>query len=462
MQNLCSIGESVKDIQVDEILYNTDAMIEAVSRFYSNIFLYLESVMDWIMKKRRTRLIASFNENLMDRFENDIKRIRSSADAIRNLAQQSSRAEVRYHRQETEGAYRDIRLGLRGVERQNAEIMHRLEAINHRQAQIEEYRQHESQYQRQLGQDVKLFLEERARHERMIHYSLETVSSGHFQVLAQSGLPLEKLNQGLSSLRPPHGPHLTERQLTIVDLVTELTSSDEIALNSRHLEDFFSRDRIRLEADDSAPMPFDPDVISRITDWSKGQDAPMLRIDGPVVDCEEERNPLTMLATQLIDLTAKGRLHVISYFCELSRPVKAAEREMRATVALVYSLVRQLIELLPPEFEASVDFSEARFRQLDGSIESCDEAIRVFQDLLDVVPAATVYCIIDGLQLMDDRRVEGPLRAFLQGLRGGNGKLRVLFTTSGRSACLSKELEVEETLVIDAFRKGVATHGLSI
>ena len=244
--------------------------------------------------------------------------------------------------------------------------------------------------------------------------------------------------------------------------MTEFTTSDKIALNSRHLEDFFSRDRVRLHANDSSPMPLEPEVISRITDWSRGQDVPMLRIDGPVVDCEEERNPLTMLAAQLIDLTARSHLHVISYFCELSRSVKAAEREMRATVALVYSLVRQLIELLPPEFEASADFSEGRFRQLDGTLDSCGKAMRVFRDLLDVVPAATVYCVIDGLQLMDDRRIEQPLRAFLQELRGGNGKLKVLFTTSGRSACLSKELKVDETLVIDTFRKGVATHAPSI
>ena len=197
VQNLCSIGESVQGIQVDKILYDTDDMIEAISKFYSHIFLYLESVMDWIMKKRRTRLIASFNENLMDRFENDIKRISSSADTIRNLAQQSSRAEVRYHRKETESAYRDIRLGLSGVERQNAEIMHRLEAMNHRQAQIEEYRQQDSRYQRQLGYNVKLFLEERTRHERMAQYSLETVRSNHLR-LPHSGLSLEKLDQGLS------------------------------------------------------------------------------------------------------------------------------------------------------------------------------------------------------------------------------------------------------------------------
>lgn len=241
-----------------------------------------------------------------------------------------------------------------------------------------------------------------------------------------------------------------------------MTSSDEVALNCRHMEDFFSRDRVRLHANDSTPMPFEPEAISRITDWSKGAAVPMLWIDGPVMDCEEEHNPLTMLAAQLIELTAASRLHVISYFCELSRTVQAAERETQATVALIYSLIRQLIELLPPEFQAPVDFSEARFRHLDGTLKACGEAMRMFQDLLDLVPAATVFCFIDGLHLMDDQRVEEPLQLFLRQLRCGNGKVRVLFTTSGRSACLAKELKVEEILMIDSYRKGIVAHGLDL
>lgn len=203
VENLCSISDHVKDIQVDKILYDTDAMVQAISKFYSHIFLYLETVMDWILKKSRTRLIASFNENLTDRFENDIKRIRSSAEAIRNLAQQSSRAEVRYHRQEAESGYRDIRLGLHGVERQNAEIMHTLEDMKRRQAQMEEYRRQESRYQKQLGLDVKLFLQERFRHEQMASYSLRSMTPDQMEVFAQSGLMLENSNRSMCSQRLP-------------------------------------------------------------------------------------------------------------------------------------------------------------------------------------------------------------------------------------------------------------------
>lgn len=203
VENLCSISDHVKDIQVDKILYDTDAMVQAISKFYSHIFLYLESVMEWILKKSRTRLIASFNENLSDRFENDIKQIRSSAEAIRNLAQQSSRAEVRYHRKEAESGYRDIRLGLHGVERQNAEIMYTLEDMKRRQAQMEEDRRQESRYQKQLGLDVKLFLQERFRHEQVASYSLKSMSPDQMKVFAQSGLMLENRSRSMSSQELP-------------------------------------------------------------------------------------------------------------------------------------------------------------------------------------------------------------------------------------------------------------------
>lgn len=59
----------------------------------------------------------------------------------------------------------EIRLGLHGVERQNAEIMHALEDMKRRQAQMEEDRRQELRNQKQLELDVKLFLEERFRHE---------------------------------------------------------------------------------------------------------------------------------------------------------------------------------------------------------------------------------------------------------------------------------------------------------
>lgn len=173
-------------------------MIEAISEFYGHVFLYLSSVMEWIMEKRRTRFIASFNENLVERFEDNVRRISQSAERIRNLAQQSSRAEARYHRLETEHANRDIRLGLRGLARQNAEIKHDLEVMKRQQAQIEEDRQEEPRYQRQLGYNVKLFLEERTRHERTAHYSLKIVSHDQLEILAQSGLQLEMVDQGKS------------------------------------------------------------------------------------------------------------------------------------------------------------------------------------------------------------------------------------------------------------------------
>lgn len=199
VENLCSINEVVENIQVDKSLYKTDAMVKAVSELYTLVFSYLSRVMDWIMKKRRARLIASFNETLPERFESVIKLISSSADKIRNLAQQSSRAEVRYHREETESAHWDMMLRFNGVERQNAEIMHRLKAI-------EEYRRQELRNQRQLGHNVKSFLEEKFRYERAPQYSLKTVSPDQLEVFAQSGLPLEKLNRSRSSLGPPIGP----------------------------------------------------------------------------------------------------------------------------------------------------------------------------------------------------------------------------------------------------------------
>lgn len=178
-------------------------MVEAVSELYGHIFLYLSSVMDWMMEKKRTRFIGSFNENLVERFENDIKRISTNAERIRNLASQSSRAEARFHRLETESVNRDIRLGLHGLARETAEMRYEMEAMRRRQVKIEEDRQQEPLYQKQLGYNVNLFLEERSRHARAIQYSVKIMSSGQLDVLAQSGLHLGSLDHGMAPFQAP-------------------------------------------------------------------------------------------------------------------------------------------------------------------------------------------------------------------------------------------------------------------
>lgn len=178
----------------------------------------------------------------------------------------------------------------------------------------------------------------------------------------------------------------------------------------------------------------------------------MLWLDGPSTEGPDSDNPLMLLAGKIINATDENHLNIISYFCEIPRYAdRAVSREIQALVALLYALIRQLIELLPPRFSSIVDFSEERFLGLEGTLESWEEALHVFRDLLELVPGSVLFCVIDGLHVLDYKTIEKPLALLLGQLRHTNNKLRVLFTTSGRSYCLGREMKFNESVVIEGY-----------
>lgn len=111
--------------------------------------------------------------------------------------------------------------------------------------------------------------------------------------------------------------------------------------------------------------------------------------------------------------------------------------EVQAMLSLVYALTRQLVELLLPRFDTPIDLSDKRFTRLDGTAGSWTETVAVFRDLVQLVSGGAI-CVIDGLHWLDDRSTEVYLEEFFGVLR--EGKLRVVFTTTGRSACLHNEI----------------------
>lgn len=129
---LCEIGEQVRDSTSELHLFPTEQMQRLISDLYAHIFLFLTSVMEWIMQKKYKRLIDSFNQNFIGRFKTEIDTIKNHAERIRQLAAQASRAETRVVRltgedmgEEIRELRRDIRVGLEEIARERAEAAYR-------------------------------------------------------------------------------------------------------------------------------------------------------------------------------------------------------------------------------------------------------------------------------------------------------------------------------------------------
>lgn len=162
---LVAISENVAECQAELQLFRTEAMIEKVGDLYAHVFIFLSSYMDWMMRKRATRLLDSFNENIFRKFELDIQKINERSAAIRNLVAQSSRAELRETRLHVESLVRDLRVGQEGEARHRAEMEYFAARIERELAMTRRERrqlEEEGRQVKELASQLTRMLQERA------------------------------------------------------------------------------------------------------------------------------------------------------------------------------------------------------------------------------------------------------------------------------------------------------------
>ena len=237
----------------------------------------------------------------------------------------------------------------------------------------------------------------------------------------------------------------------IPPLVTVWIAS-QVILDSRHFEESFHRDRVRLLTEDTLSVMVPREMLQKLADWSSHSTNSLLWLQGEPSRIEDLDNPLSLVAAQLILILERTKLPVVSYFCELRRGTRLrlgnTTIEQQEMIALGYAIARQMIELLLPEFSSIVDLSDARLAFLDGTVGSWQNLLGLLKDLVPLLPD-TVYLIIDGMHWLNDRTTDTMAAQFVASLRECTSHLRVLFTTNGRSDGLLYNLDTNETMRVD-------------
>lgn len=304
------------------------------------------------------------------------------------------------------------------------------------------------------------------------------VLSDHLSNAALGGS--SPLPRKLAVKRSPHLAAQMAFAATPLPPTTQWTAED-VSLNSAHLEDFFHRDRVRLpSADDylSAGMSTAPtEVIQRLAEWTMSTPdsaggggnnsstaSNILWIDGPPLVADDLDNEISLLSATVVSMADRSSVPVMSYFCELRRreALRPGVRsmEMQGFLAMVYSLLRQMVETLMPVIEVDpadgeeVDFSAERFARLDGTIETWDQVVDLFKDVVPLCPGR-VFVVIDGLHWVDGRDTEAYIEQLVGLLRENGKRFKVLFTTSGRVPTLRKVIKPEEALLVEAVDPGM-------
>ncbi|KAK0610084.1 hypothetical protein B0T17DRAFT_501085, partial [Bombardia bombarda] len=129
-----------------------------------------------------------------------------------------------------------------------------------------------------------------------------------------------------------------------------------------------------------------------------------------------------------------------------SLPTKSA-----GLISLLYFLLTQLINVLPPQFETELDFDQKQFARLDGTMASITPALDMIQALLTQAPPSLVF-VVDGIQAFESQDTVPHLRKLARILREQSKKtvVKVLFTTDGMSRWLGELLKGRER--VDASR----------
>ncbi|KAI6409276.1 hypothetical protein MCOR23_000963 [Pyricularia oryzae] len=444
--SLCRINDAVARVQPDLELFATDETRRLVAELYAHVFLFLGGVMDWIGERRRRRLLDSFSSSLADRFDAEVAKVEALAARVARLAAQAGRVEGRVTRVTVEAIRADQRVGLRSIQRAQAELAHRLER---------QQREAREQLAARAGADPKELA--RCIVEQLVQTGLGYFEqSGWGRAGGAVGGAVEE--QGLLSPRRPDAGEVSrdETRATTWATTPAMTTCtrDAVALHTAVYEDYFDRTRVRLPGDPSnSTVTVQASTLAALSAWTASRERGPLWLAGrPFVEARDLANPLTRLAAAFVELADRSAIPTASYFCELRRDGRGRlSAEVQGALALAYALIRQMVELLLVEFETAVDVSAGRLARLDGTTGTWEEVVVLMGDLLSLMPP-TFFCVVDGLQWLDGRDSERYL-ADVVGLLRRRG-VKVLYTTTGRSGVLVNALEAGEAVEVQVRRRG--------
>ncbi|KAK8024479.1 Carboxylic ester hydrolase [Apiospora rasikravindrae] len=205
--------------------------------------------------------------------------------------------------------------------------------------------------------------------------------------------------------------------------------------------------------------PMIPQEVSmRIQSWIQNKTSQLLWVEGPVIT--DFGSGLSLTALRIYEVTMQAEIPCVSFFCKRRYAFMPADSTTSGAtlMALLYTVMDQLINLLPPTFESASRLS------LETLGASCPEgnmaALDVIEQLLSHAPP-TVTFIVDGLELVTKATEIPHLIRFIELLRtaGGEDKVfKVLLTTNGNSRSLGKFMHWKERVDGSRFAQGRPGH----
>jgi hypothetical protein len=223
---------------------------------------------------------------------------------------------------------------------------------------------------------------------------------------------------------------------------------DQLERDSRALEEFIFLRLDPLEVFEGSQIFAEHQVVHAIKEWSISITSQILWISGPL-DRHYPSN-LSSIAAALINAADEAAIPTLHLFLDWPSD------ERFSIFNMLYSLIRQIISLLPGQFVSPVDFSPEKFGKLNSQMESWEAGLTALSGLLDLAPPLLLI-IIDGIDHLDYLSIGShyvaSLLQLLQRHIWGDGDqerkktLKILFTTAGNCAGLNGLEERSLTII---------------
>ncbi|MCJ1306787.1 hypothetical protein MMC25_000430 [Agyrium rufum] len=475
-------------------LHNTAAMRQEIGILYANIFKFLRGALNWFRKKWTARTWHSLNEDFYRDYEDQIQRIKELSALIFQIKSSHTQAEVRDIRLLLERMSLEHARGRREMREDNQRI---LEAFSTMIAEIAPLKQ------MILGHKVNASLRYSTK-----SWTLEDSRAIEDVGSSENDTPKVPQKQIKTRMRLKAGPQANSTPGTY--------SRTSLQLWSRHLETHTTSPTALLSSIIDSPnrdlseTPLtDPSIAHQLHLWSQARRSYGLWITGtPHPSTPTFPTPTSLIAAKVTNTAASLGISVLCYFCQLPPdllfpdvdpdskdyssdistsdnevsepeiehpPTLHQSRQEAAVIDLLYTLIRQLISILPKRVPATPKLSQAKFAKLDGSPESYRTGLSILTELLNYIPS-TLLIVIDGIEQLDEW-VEDPVCEILGVLQGsveraGEGRekekegkndkiVKILYTTSGPSEILERVrsdhhrgLDAVEASRVNAFRAG--------
>ncbi|KAE8374566.1 hypothetical protein BDV26DRAFT_36633 [Aspergillus bertholletiae] len=430
----------------DGLSFTTDS-ITPIAKFYSLTFFFLGELMDWYVRRSMCRLLQCLHQDVYLNFRYLIWSIRSSAiHIIGGLIDGMDMDDPKYEKKrkimQSSDLYlwEETRLSQVGLQKWDRRIIAQTAMTRQLIWEI----QHDAAERQQLRAESHLLL-----------LQMLDLTSQRLRSVTQQ-------NSGIACLTTTVAQDIETSRFKWSSGPKHKYTRVELQLASKHLQEFFRDDDQVADLNSDVDVIAEDSVVESLQQWATNVHSQVLAIGGSPSTAFP--SPVALVSACYATFAQKAKLPVISHFCSLPTEERSGMTLFeQGLISLAYSLIRQLIDYLPPVLEghAACNLNTERFSSLNGSMTSWKEVLSLIDMLLYLAPPVLV-CIIDGLDVLEDSSTDGQIRSLVRTIlthtrhqatssAGGSQNqdvlLKVLFTVAGRPNTLVETLS-ENRLIL--------------